>query len=370
MEDEGGTAKMAVIEGYVIGSRPGQKIVLYARSGDWYVQPFTDQQFTKIQSDSTWRNSTHMGTEYAAMLVETDYDPPARTGVLPAKDGAVAAVAVVKGAGRLLIPRFWEAWWFRPLGGLACILALLTLHRVQLRKLTRDLNSRFEERLDERIRIAQNLHDTLLQGVLSASMKLHVAVERLPEDSQVKIPLNRVEEMMVQVIEEGQKTVRGLRSITSDYLDLEQAFSHVPNELDLHEQIGYRVIVDGKPRVLHPLIRDEVYRIGRDALVNAFHHSRPRNVEVQLKYAAKQLRILVRDDGPGIDPQASGPQRDGYSELPGMRERVEKIGARLKVNRHPLKGSEVELSVPGRVAFLDQSAKHSLRWLARLSPRA
>ena len=302
---------MAVIEGYVIGSRPGQKIVLYARSGDWYVQPFTDQQFTKIQSDSTWRNSTHMGTEYAAMLVEPDYDPPARTGVLPARDGAVAAVATVKGAGRLLIPKFWEAWWFRPLGGLACILALFAFHRAQLRKLTRDLNSRFEERLDERIRIAQNLHDTLLQGFFSASMKLHVAVERLPEDSEVKIPLNHVEELMVQVIEEGQKTVRGLRSITSDYLDLEQAFSHVPNELALHEQIGYRVIVDGKPRLLHPLIRDEVYRIGRDAVVNAFHRSRTRNVEVQLKYAAKQLRIVVRDDGPGIDPQASGPGSDG-----------------------------------------------------------
>ncbi len=361
---------MGAIEGYVIGSRPGQKIVLYARSGDWYIQPFTDHQFTKIQPDSTWRNSTHLGTEYAALLVEPDYDPPARTGVLPARDGAVAAVATVKGAGRLLIPRFWEAWWFRPLGGLACILSLLAFHRAQLRKLTRDLNSRFEERLDERIRIAQNLHDTLLQGVLSASMKLHVAVERLPDDSQVKIPLNQVEELMVQVIEEGQKTVLGLRSITSDYLDLEQAFARVPNELALREQIAYRVVVDGKPRLLHPLIRDEVYRIGRDALVNAFHHSRTRNVEVQLKYAARQLRIVVRDDGSGIDPQASGPGSDRYSELRGMRERAEKIGARLKVNRDELKGSEVELSVPGKVAFLDQSAKHSLRWLAKLSPRA
>src|SRR5262245_27667011 len=161
--DEGGTAKTVAIEGYVIGARPGQQIVLYARSGAWYIQPFTDRPFTNIQPDSTWRNSTHLGTEYAALLVEPEYRPPFITDVLPNEGGAVAAVAVVKGEARVLVPKFWETWWFRLSGGLACIIALLTFHRFRLGQLTRHLNARFEERLEERMRIAQELHDTLLQ---------------------------------------------------------------------------------------------------------------------------------------------------------------------------------------------------------------
>jgi signal transduction histidine kinase len=369
MFDEGGTAKMVDIEGYVIGSRPGQKIVLYARSGDWYVQPFVDQPLTRIQPDSTWKSSTHMGTEYAAMLVEPDYSPPARTAVLPTVGGPVATAAVVKGEARFLIPKFWQAWWFRPVAGLACILALVALHRMQLRQLSERLNSRFNERLDERIRIAQDLHDSLLQHFVSASMKLHVALEQLPEDSEARQPLNQVKQLMVKAIDEGQRTVRGLRSITADTLDLEHAFSHVPAELAIEEGIGFRVIVDGQPRTLHPLIRDEVYRVGRDALAMAFYHARTRNVELRLEYAAKQLRIVVRDDGSDIDSQGRGPDHDGFWQFSAMRERAEKIGARLKIGKNGATGCVVEISVPSKVAFLNQASQSPLRWLAELSNR-
>ncbi len=367
--DEGGTSKIVTIEGRVIGARPGQQIVLYARSGAWYVQPFTEQPYTKIQPDSTWKNSTHLGTEYAALLVEPEYRPPGIIDVLPNKGGAVAAVAVVKGEVRLLVPKFWETWWFRLSGGLACIFALLAFHRLRLRQLTRRLNARFEERLEERMRIAQDLHDTLLQGFLSASMQLHVAVEHLPEDLQVKGQLNRVQQLMGQVIEEGRKTVRGLRSITADSLDLEQAFSRVQKELALEEQIGFRVIVEGEPRSLHPIIRDEVYRIGREALVNAFRQAGTKNVEVEIKYAAKQLRILVRDEGCNVDPQALRLERERYSDLSGLRERAEKIGAQLKVRSHASTGSEVELTVPSKFAYLTQPSMHSPKCFAPFSLR-
>lgn len=95
--DEGGRDKHDIIEGRVTGARPGQQIVLYARSGKWWVQPLVDQPFTKIQSTKKWVNATHLGTEYAALLVDSGYRPPATTDVLPAPGGAVAAVAVVKG---------------------------------------------------------------------------------------------------------------------------------------------------------------------------------------------------------------------------------------------------------------------------------
>ena len=94
--DNGGRDKHDVIEGRVLGGRPGQQIVLYARSGPWWIQPLISQPFTKIQ-ESKWTNETHLGTEYAALLVEPGYRPPPTTDVLPGPGGAVAAVAIVKG---------------------------------------------------------------------------------------------------------------------------------------------------------------------------------------------------------------------------------------------------------------------------------
>src|SRR5262249_23028467 len=156
------------------------------------------------------------------------------------------------------------------------------------------LNVRFEERLAERTRIAQDLHDTLLQGVLSASMQLHVAVDHLPEDLPARQRLSRTLELMEQVIEEGRNAVRGLRSSHRDSFDLEHAFSRVPQELasysEAEEQVAFRVIVEGRPRALHSILRDEVYRIGREALVNAFRHAQARSIEVEVKYEASHLR--------------------------------------------------------------------------------
>jgi signal transduction histidine kinase len=364
---------MAVIEGRVTGARPGQQIVLFARSGAWYVQPFTDQPFTKIQQDSTWRNSTHLGTEYAALLVEPEYRPPAATDVLPNKGGDVIAVAVAPGETRLLVPAFWQTRWFRLSGVLACLFALLAFHRLRLRQLARQLNARFDERLEERMRIAQDLHDTLLQGILSASMRLYVAVEQLPEDSPVRSRLNEVQRLMGRVVEEGRNTVQGLRSITTDSLDLEQAFSRIPQEFADHteggEQVRCRVTVKGRPRPLHPIIRDEVYRIGREALINAFRHSRTKSVGVELKYSVRHLRISIRDDGGAIKDQAMRTEREEPVEMARLRVRAGRIGARLKVRSRATAGTEIELSIPGRVAFLNQFSLRPLRRLAGLSPR-
>jgi len=84
--------------------------------------------------------------------------------------------------------------------------------------------------------------------------------------------------------------------------DLAQAFSRIREELSVEEGIAFRVSVEGQPRPLRPVLRDEVYRIGREALTNAFRHSRATKVEAGLKYAAKQFRLLVIDNGRGIDP--------------------------------------------------------------------
>jgi signal transduction histidine kinase len=367
--DEGGAKRVFDIEGRVIGARPGQQIVLYARSGAWYVQPFTEQPFTIIQSDATWKNSTHLGTEYAALLVRPEYRPPTVTDVLPEQGGAIVAVAVVKGNARLLAPAFWQSWWFRFSAGFACLLALLAFHRLRMRQLTHQLNARFEERLAERTRIAQEIQDTLLQGFLSASMQLYVAVDQVPEDSPAKPRLNHVQQLMGKVIEEGRNTVRGMRFSSADSFDLVQAFSRVGQEFHDQKEIDFRVTVEGRTRPLHPILRHEAYRIGRQALVNAFRHSRAKSIEVKLVYAARRLRILVRDDGCGIDPQALRSASDAHSGLSILREQAKSIGARLKIRSRLREGTEVELTVPGKIAFQTQPSAQPRRWATRLSLR-
>src|SRR5215470_10177135 len=188
-------------------------------------------------------------------------------------------------------PVFWQTWWFR----FSCVLCLALMvwffYRLRMHQMVRQLNVRFEERLAKRMRISHELHDTLLQGFLSASMQLHVAADKLPDDSPARPLLSRVLELMEQVINEGRNTLRGLRSSNIAPEKLEQAFSRISQELDTQQQVAYRVIVEGLSRPLHPVIRDEVYRIGREALVNAFRHSGANNIEVEVEYTASYLRV-------------------------------------------------------------------------------
>jgi signal transduction histidine kinase/ligand-binding sensor domain-containing protein len=263
-------------------------------------------------------------------------------------------------------PLFWQTWWFRLSAAMTIALAMLFVYRLRLHQLTRQMNMRFEERLAERTRIAQDLHDTLLQGFLSASMQLHVAAKQLPADSPGKPLVNRVLGLMKQVIDEGRTTLQGLRSTSGNSTDLAQSFSVIKEELSSEEEIDYRVTIEGWPKPLHPVIRDEIYHIGREALVNAFRHSRAKAIEVELEYGLKQLRLLVRDNGRGIDQQVLRSGREGHWGIPGMRERAEEIGASLKLWSRQGAGTEVELSIPGRIAYELQSSPHPRNWFEKL----
>lgn len=248
-------------------------------------------------------------------------------------------------------PAFWQTWWFQLGVAAAVVLMAIALYRLRMMQLTSQLNMRFEERLAERTRIAQDLHDTLLQGLLSASMQLHVATDTLPEDSAAKPRLERILKLMAMVNEEGRNAVQGLRSKHSDSHDLDQAFSRIQQEMGVQDDVNFRVIVQGRPQAMHPILRDEVYRIGREAVVNAFRHAQAKSIEVELEYTSKQFRFLVRDDGRGIDPDVLKQGREGHWGLPGMRERAEWIGAKLHVYSSAAAGTEVELSVPNHIAF-------------------
>ena len=260
-------------------------------------------------------------------------------------------------------PVFWQTWWFLACSVAGMALLLLGLIRLRLLQLTKQMNVRFEERLAERTRIAQDLHDTLLQGVLSASMQLHVADASLPADSPAKAPVGRVLELMRHVIEEGRNVLQGLRS--SKRGDLAQAFLQTRQEFPTRFQTGFRVIVEGAPRPLRPMVRDEVYLIGHEALSNAFRHSHATDIEVELEYAASHLRVFVRDNGGGIDPHILQAGRDGHWGLSGMKERTKKIGGELRVLSRAEAGTEIELSVPSRLAFEGRGNEHRVGWMTR-----
>ncbi len=143
--------------------------------------------------------------------------------------------------------------------------------------------------------------------------------------------------------------------------------SRLSAELLHGDNIAYRVTIEGTARPLQPVVRDEVYRIGREAVINAFVHARANTVEVGVEYASRSLRLFVRDDGCGIDPGVLSEGREGHWGLTGMRERSESIGAHLKLRSRPGAGTEVELVVPGTIAFQNVNPRSTSRWLAWLN---
>ncbi|HXO60797.1 MAG TPA: two-component regulator propeller domain-containing protein [Candidatus Acidoferrales bacterium] len=261
---------------------------------------------------------------------------------------------------------YWQTWWFRIAGALVAVFAMLLFFRLRLLRIKKQMNMRFEERLAERTRIAQELHDTLLQGFLSASMQLHVADDQLAPESPAKPFVGRVLELMARVIDEGRNAVRGLRLPDARSENLEQAFSALPQELELARGSTFRVFAEGEARALRPIIRESVYRIGREAVINAFRHSRASKIEVELQYLPKYLRLLIRDNGVGIDQEVVRSGLDGHWGLSGMRERAEEINAKLRVLSSHSAGTEIELSVPSRIAFESRYTNNRWRWLSKL----
>ncbi|HLG59555.1 MAG TPA: two-component regulator propeller domain-containing protein [Vicinamibacterales bacterium] len=257
-----------------------------------------------------------------------------------------------------IAPAFYQTTVFRVAVGLVGIALLWTAYWLRLRSVAAQMNVRFEERLSERTRIAQELHDTLLQGFVSTSMQLHV-LEGEAAGHPIASKLARILQHVVQVIEEGRRTVHGLRSGSDDDDRLERALTRDLEDFGHNRQIEARVIVEGKPRPLHPIARNEAYRISREAIANAFRHAQPTRVEVAVEYGARDLRVIVRDDGGGIEPELVQTGRLGHWGIPGMRERADKIAATLTIRSRVKAGTEVELLVPGQVAYQALESKRS-----------
>jgi signal transduction histidine kinase len=246
-----------------------------------------------------------------------------------------------------VLPPFWQTYWFFTccVAALCGILALL--YRLRIMKLSVQFYIRAEERVGERTRIARELHDTLLQSFQGLMLRLQVVDDLLP-DGKAKEELEQTLNRADQAIAEGRNAVYDLRSSTND---LAQAVRALGNELAAQDEATFRLTVEGSPRELHPIIRDELYRITREALRNAFSHSRAQQIEVEITYAERLFRLRIRDDGEGIAPEILRQDRPGHYGLAGMRERARQIGAKLSIWSGAGAGTEIELTIPGSKAY-------------------
>jgi signal transduction histidine kinase len=243
----------------------------------------------------------------------------------------------------------------------------LLLYRWRISQATERLNMRFEERLAERTRIAQELHDTFLQGVLGMTMRLQAISNLLPaKPEKAKINLDNVLDQADNVIEESRRGIWDIHSSIVTENDLVQAFTLAGEELNKTYPTNFSLTIEGGSRSLHPLVRDEVYRIGREALTNAFRHSTANKIEIGIEYAPKHLRIFILDNGCGISPEVLSSGRVGHLGVSGMRENAEKIGAELKISSRLESGTEVQLVVPNQVAFKQKSSVGLLKRLVGL----
>lgn len=207
-------------------------------------------------------------------------------------------------------------------------------------------------RLAERTRIAHELHDTLLQGFHAASMQMHAAIGQLPEDSVVRPRFGGIAALMTRAIEEGRRALQGLRLPPREDQDLSlaQALAAIPGELNLSPLIRFRVSVVGESTMLNPAYWEDVYRICRESIVNAYRHSGGNKVEAELTYRRSGLRITIRDNGCGIDCAEVKRKRNNHWGLDGMRERAKRIGARLAIMSGIGLGTEIELFLPAAVS--------------------
>jgi signal transduction histidine kinase len=258
-------------------------------------------------------------------------------------------------------PAFWQTWWFRVSCTVAFLALLWSLYQLRLRQVARQFNTRLEERVSERTRIARDLHDTLLQSFHGLLLRFQTVSNLLPA-GEPKQKLDSAIDQAAQAITEGRDAVQGLRSSTVETNDLALTINTLGQELASGETnpnaAEFHVEVEGTPQNLHPILRDEVYRIAGEALRNAFKHAQAQRIEVEIRYDERQLRLRVRDDGKGIDAKHfDGDRYVGHYGLRGMRERAKLMGGKLAVWSELDSGTEVELGIPASRAYETSPAR-------------
>ena len=267
----------------------------------------------------------------------------------------------------VILPPWWNTWWFRSSYGLATLLVIWSLYRYRMHQIAQQFNIRIDAQVNERMRIARDLHDTLLQSFQGAAFQFQAARKLLLRNADNAMEV--VDEAIhaaEEGITEGRTAIRDLRPEPAAQRNFPELLNATGRELAAaHELNGYSpsfsVIIEGEQQTMPPMLQDEVYRISREVIRNAFAHAVASRIEVEIRYDQDQLRVRIRDDGKGIDPKIlEDGGRPGHWGISGMRERAQRIGLRLDFWSEIDAGTEVQLTAPAAMAY--EKRRHNRRF--------
>jgi signal transduction histidine kinase/streptogramin lyase len=250
-----------------------------------------------------------------------------------------------------IAPAWYQTKWFLALCALAGLAALALAYRMRVARVSSQIQGRLQERQLERERIARDLHDTLLQGFQGLLLTFTAAMRRIPPGEPARALMEKALDRASGVLAEGRNRVRDLRDSVVFQGDLPAALKDAAEDFAPTHPAAFALAVRGDTRDLHPLVLEEAYRIGREALANAYRHAAANRIEVEVTFDPAQLRIRIRDDGKGIDGNVLANGVPGHWGMSGMRERAQKLGARLLIRSGSGSGTDVELDIPGAVAY-------------------
>ncbi|MBC9032886.1 hypothetical protein IAG41_10825 [Sphingomonas sp. JC676] len=264
-------------------------------------------------------------------------------------------------------PTFMQSRWFVALCVVLALIALWLIYRLHLAQVAGRIRNRLEERLGERERIARELHDTLLQSVQGLILRFQSVANKMPAQGPARAQLETALSRADEIIAEGRNRVQDLRVADGSH-DLPALLRERAVGAGFDPAIPIRIVVEGRPRRVHPLVSVELGRIAGEALFNIARHAKANNVEITVRFAARQLGVEIRDDGVGIpeDVLVRG-HKPGHFGLIGMRERAERVGASFSVESSPGMGSAVTMTLPARLAFADQAPRRLFSKLFRRS---
>jgi signal transduction histidine kinase/ligand-binding sensor domain-containing protein len=263
-----------------------------------------------------------------------------------------------------VLPAYYQTGWFRLACAGAVLLLLWIAYRLRVQQLERRFAVGLEARVNERTRIARDLHDTLLQSVQGLMLRLQLVEDLLPE-GKAKAQLEQTLQRADQAIAEGRRAVYDLRSSTATATDLAQAIRSLGEEFTTENSAAFNLVVEGAERDLNPVIRDELYLITREALQNAFSHAQANHIEAEITYGERVFRLRIRDDGEGIPTQILEEGRPGHYGLSGMRERAKQVGGKVDLWSGAGAGTEIEVSIPGSIAYRPSVARSLFSLLRR-----
>jgi signal transduction histidine kinase/ligand-binding sensor domain-containing protein len=245
---------------------------------------------------------------------------------------------------------WYQTIWFRSLCFVVGVLLLWAIYRLRVRRIAGTMRARFDERLGERTRIARDLHDTFLQTIQGSKLVADDALGATTDLPRMRQAMEKLSSWLGRATEEGRAALNSLHTSTTEVNDLAESFRRALEECRIHSSMEVSLQVSGQIQEMHPIVRDEVYRIGYEAIRNASVHSQATQLRVELSYA-QDLSLRICDNGLGIDPDFLHHGKPGHLGLQSMRERAARIVGKLSVESSAGSGTVVTLRVPGGIIY-------------------